>query len=67
MADSLWDLLDFSGTLFVVAYHGSWMAVTLGIGIVVGWRMAGETSRRGQPQLPEDQQPPVPARSEEGA
>lgn len=36
------DLVDFTGTLFLVRVLWFWMAVSLGLGVWVGWRTAGE-------------------------
>ena len=36
------DLLDFTGTLFVLRFHWFWLALALWLGAWVGWRMAAE-------------------------
>ena len=36
------DVLDVTGTLFLVRFHWFWMAVALGLGAWVGWRTAAE-------------------------
>lgn len=47
------DAFDFSGTLFLVRFHGVWMLASLALGAWVGWHMA--------------KTPPPPPGAEEGA
>lgn len=42
MGDVVADALTFTGTLFAATYHAAWMLVALGIGLLVGWRVAEE-------------------------
>ena len=41
---------NFTGTLFVLYFHWFWMLVALGLGIVVGWRTAGEGGAGAPPE-----------------
>lgn len=43
--------LNFTGTLFLLHAHWVWMAVALGLGCWVGWRIAGEAATA---ELPDD-------------